>query len=153
MKKPIITLFLLLINLGLSHAQKLTFDYDSAGNQISRIHVCVNCPQSNKTSLSEDAKSIDAGTGELSMIDIGSGSSLTVNTEKQKINFHPPRNEKSALINIIIRNADNQTVFSSHVTEYSEPLEIDVSTFIAGKYLLFLNWTNGTKKVIELSKV
>ncbi|OMQ12515.1 T9SS type A sorting domain-containing protein [[Flexibacter] sp. ATCC 35103] len=127
---------------------KITFSYDAAGNQTSRI-LCINC-------LSKTAK-------EVKEIEVITNDDLDQFFEKDVISYYPnPVKEELYLqwqltkenyvTSINVYSVTGQLLRSYSGNERLNNLNIPFQTYSAGFYLVLLSYKDGGEKSIKIIK-
>jgi hypothetical protein len=149
--KKIITLLLLGICAFSSAQQKITFNYDSAGNQILRSLCLSGCNPTGKTV--DEAKEMEAVTQD----------DLLKFSEEDVISYYPnPVKEQLylrwELINdnkvssIAVYEMSGQILQNFSRTESTYNQIISFGEYPRGVYLVVLNYTSGEQKSIKIIK-
>lgn len=153
MKKAILLTLFALISYQVAIGQKLTFSFDSAGNQIVRTHVCVNCPS---VALSEYLGSDSQNfTNEryTAVVDLSTDMRLSVDTGRQTLHLLSAQKGNESITGITLLDERGHSVLSTTFPEYNVSRSVDLSDVAPGTYVLSLSWANGLKKEVEISKL
>ncbi|MCV2486488.1 T9SS type A sorting domain-containing protein [Flavobacterium sp. SH_e] len=149
--KRIITLLLFGICSLTNAQQKITFGYDSAGNQISRNLCLSNCGGTAKTV--EETKEIEALVED----------DLLKFSEEDVISYYPnPVKEllyikwelinRSKVSSITVYEISGQVLQTFSRTENTDNQTISFGEYPRGVYLVALNYGNGEQKTIKIIK-
>lgn len=153
MKKSILLfLFSFTISFGFAQDYKITFSYDSAGNQIQRNRVCVNCKSSKQkvvdstAIISENPKEIENNFSE-------EHSKLTAYpnpvTNMLKIEWTASKNKVQQ---IILFTFDNRQLLSRTVDSDWGSLDLNFTNFPIGGYIIVVLYDDHTKQSFKVIK-
>ncbi|WP_047418270.1 T9SS type A sorting domain-containing protein [Cellulophaga sp. Hel_I_12] len=151
MKKVILTSFLLL-QIIISYSQdKLAFKYDTAGNQISRQRVCLNCTAALKTKLPQsDSIPLIAENPEEIIIEFKLKS--YPNPVVDDLYLEWINNPEKLVSRIQLFTLDNRLLINLEVTENQGEQVISFSNYPVGVYLVSVYYNDKTKKSIKIIK-
>lgn len=149
--KNIITLLLIGLSAFANAQQKITFSYDSAGNQIVRNLCLSGCASTGKSV--KDVKEMEAVTDD----------DLLKFSKEDVISYYPnPVKEqlylKWELINdnkvssIIVYGMSGQILQTFSRTESADNQVVSFGEYPRGVYLVVLNYKNGDQKTIKIIK-
>lgn len=150
MKTFIVTLTFLLCSISIYAQDKLSFKYDTAGNQITRERICLNCnPQSRSATTETD--SMDVAADDLKAI-----------TEFQLKSYPNPvvdelyvewiNNPENLVAKIQLFSMNSQLLFDMNIKEKQGEQTINFSNFPAGIYNVVIHYTNRSKKSFKIIK-
>ena len=148
MQKLLFSIFLFSFITGFSQSEKIHFNYDVAGNQITRS-LCLNCSAKN-VAVKELASLKEADLIKFSENDTFSYYPNPVK-EELFLNWSSLNNDlkiKSIQINSIDGRVINSTINLSTVTSQT----ISFQTYPSGIYIIVLNYENGEEKTIKIIK-
>lgn len=136
-------MFLLSIN---SFAQKITFQYDIAGNQISRSY-CLSCRQSNLPI--KEFKDLE--TSDLQKFFPDDVISFYPNPVKDELYLEWELINENKVLNIQVYNINGQLL--KNIDEFSNnKTVISFQEFTTGTYIIILNYATGNQKSIKIIK-
>ena len=129
-------------------AQKLRFTFDTAGNQIERVWICIGCP-----AAVQEVKPSDLASGRLDSslqkIPVSKDLSLRVDTRQARIFLRRADSSLPALTGYWLRDSDDRTILSGKDIRSG----LDLSSVPVGTYLLYLEYPNGERYEIGVRKV
>lgn len=150
-KLLLLPICLLFIGITLSSAQnQLEFGYDSAGNQIRRNWVCINCKSAQETA--EITDSIQSLTQEDLPTNYESNIVAYPNptTDFLQIEWidNPLRQPKE----IFLYSMNSQLIYEKEIYSKNGSLEIPLEHHPSGMYILLVVYQNGDKKSFNILK-
>ena len=132
---------------------ELSFDYDAAGNQITRTWICVNC-----STFTQPMFAQQLGTVVIK-------ASTTVNTsEERKLTAYPNplvetlnlkwENPKYPIKSVDISTINGTRVYSQNypVVEEQNQVSVPFSKQIPGMYLVRVTYSDGKQEVVRVVK-
>jgi hypothetical protein len=144
--------FLLLALCTVSNAQqKITFNYDSAGNQIVR-NLCISgCNPAGKSA--SDVKDIEAVTeDDLLKFSKEDVISYYPNPVKEQLYLKWELINDNKVLSITVYGISGQVLRNFSNTENSDNQIISFEQYPRGVYLVALNYKNGEQKTIKIIK-
>ncbi|MBJ7880424.1 T9SS type A sorting domain-containing protein [Gelidibacter salicanalis] len=150
MKTFIVTLTFFLCSISIYAQDKLTFKYDTAGNQITRERICLNC---NPLSRSATTESDSLGIAD---------NDLKTVTEFQLKSYPNPvvdelyvewvNNPEMLVAKIQLFSISSQLLYDMNVNDRQGEQQINFSNFPAGIYNVVIHYTNHSKKTFKIIK-
>lgn len=149
--KKITTLILFLISLFSYAQQKITFNYDAAGNQILRELCLSGCSQSAKKV--EDVKEIEALTDEdLLKFSPEDVISYYPNPVKEELYIKWELKEGNSVSSIQVFSLTGQLLRSYSPNLHNTSQNIPFQEYPRGVYAVLLYYNNGDQKSIKIIK-
>lgn len=128
---------------------KITFNYDSSGNQIIR-KLCINC-QTGKTV--DEVKEIEAITDQdLSNFSAEDYFSYYPNPVKEELYLKWNLETDNQINSVYIYNINGTTLQSFLNLNKVQSLNIPFQNYPLGVYIISLSYTNGDQKTIKIIK-
>jgi len=157
MKKYI--LLFLIIGASANAQNKLTFDYDTAGNQTNRDLLCINCiavtaDEIENTEETEEPKE-DENTDE---------SNVETPSKKTIVSYYPNPVKEELFIEwreisegnyvtvVAVYSLSGQAVKTQPVPKGTSNLTLPFREYPAGVYIVFISYKNGDEKSIKIMK-
>jgi hypothetical protein len=129
---------------------KLAFNYDTAGNQILRDRICLNCyvavADAAKDSLPPDISDLTSQDW-LKEKFIASPNPVTA-----ILNVEWLSSKENDIRKIALYGGGNQLLFTLNTTNNRNSAEIDFSRFPSGFYLLLVTFADGNTKTHKIIK-
>lgn len=149
MKKCILFALLLLTTLVFSQ-NKILFEYDKSGNQVSRT-LCINCLQAGKSAATTTETAL-LETGDLQKFFPEDVISYYPNPVKEELylKWELINENKVSEIQLFTLNGQLLTTISKLKTTNTQT--IPFTNYPSGTYLLLLIYTNGDQKTIKIIK-
>lgn len=149
--KKIITLIVFGISIFSNAQQKITFSYDSAGNQIVR-NLCISgCNPAGKSV--QDIKEIEALTeDDLLKFSKEDVISYYPNPVKEQLYLKWELLNDNKVSSITVYGISGQTLQTFSKTESLDNQIISFEQYPRGVYIIALNYSNGEQKTIKIIK-
>ncbi len=145
----IFLLFILLqIGLALSAQTKLNFNYDGAGNQISRT-LCINCSSKSVQDVVEPAMITDNDLEKFLPEDV---ISYHPNPVREELYLQWELTQDNFVVSVNLYSVAGQSLQRYHLNNSSNNLTIPFQQYSAGVYLVLLSYKNGGEKSIKIIK-
>lgn len=135
---------------------KIEFGYDSAGNQILRDRVCVNCQSAAKTPLDTTIVAEVAGKKDLLEDDISD------EPENTNITAYPNpvtdvltvewATTKNKVGSILLHSATGQELGNNKIGPNQQNIELYFGRFPPGLYVVLVIYADGTKESFQVIK-
>lgn len=150
MKRPLLTLFFVLQFILSTAQDKLAFKYDTAGNQISRQRICLNCTPSVKASIAS-LDSIPVVAIEESKL-LNSKLTTYPNPVIDELALEWVDNPEKLPSKVQLNSFDGRVLYQLVLKEKQREQTIDFSNYSSGVYVLTVYYTNGKKETIKIIK-
>lgn len=153
MKKQILLLFsVLLAFLSFAQEYKITFSYDSAGNQIQRNRLCLTC-KSYKEKTATDSIVVMAETPKDIEDDLLQSSRITAypNPVTDILQVEWSSTEKK-VDQILLLSFDNKQLFNKKLNPKLSNLDLDFSQYPSGSYIVFVIYSDNSKQSFKVIK-
>ena len=147
--KIVLTGFLFLCFFSQVSGQKLNFTYDAAGNQTTRIWICVNCPPS--AALSDSLRSDKFP--DISTFSLSKDFKIRLDRTAQQLTFQWDRQSRYRVDSIEMMKVDASQRFTSIKSETSSFPKIDINALEVGTYLLYVYGFGGIRREVILHKI
>ncbi|WP_035644077.1 T9SS type A sorting domain-containing protein [Flavobacterium sp. ASV13] len=149
--KKIITLLLFGIFFLANAQQKITFGYDSAGNQITRVLCLSGCTPSSKPA--KEIKEIEAITEE-DMLKFSEEDVVSYypNPVKEELYLRWQLINDNKVFSIIVYGMSGQILQTLSNTDNTDNQTIFFGDYPRGVYLVALRYKNGDEKTIKIIK-
>lgn len=128
------------------NVNKVTFEYDTAGNQIRR-EICINCPSS---SGRQAAKETIAGQTENSLTQ--DRLSYYPNPVKEELNIQWGEEDKGHIQSIVVYSIDGRQMSTIAGIKATGIQTIPFLNFPAGMYLVVIRFDNKKEESIKILK-
>ncbi|TDE52697.1 T9SS type A sorting domain-containing protein [Flavobacterium sp. GT3P67] len=150
MKKIIYIMLLLSVTFSKAQNNKITFDYDAAGNQIKR-DLCLNCTNANyKTTNSKEVTALKEE--DLQKFFPEDVISYYPNPVKEELYLKWELIEGNLVTSIQVYGLSGQLLKSYSGLEKNNAQNIPFQTYPSGTYLIVLSYTYGEQKNIKIIK-
>ena len=147
--KHYLLLLVILFSLTTQAQTKLTFEYDSAGNQIKRV-LCLNCPS---TAKGVPTKEIEALAEEdLLKFSPEDVISYYPNPVKEELYLQWELTENKLVSSIQVISVTGQVLRTYEPVAGNNNQAIAFQSFSSGIYLVLLYYNNGDQKSIKIIK-
>lgn len=147
MRKFIISIFLVL-SISARAQQKLTFSYDNAGNQISRV-LCINCQSKPANELKEIEALVEDDLLKFSSEDF---ISYYPNPVREELYLKWELANDNTVSSIQVYAMNGQLLKTFYKTENINAQNIAFQDYPVGVYLVALIYTTGEQKTIKIIK-
>ncbi|WP_426484978.1 T9SS type A sorting domain-containing protein [Flavobacterium sp. 2] len=147
--KKIITLLLFGICFLSSAQQKITFGYDSAGNQLTRTLCLSGCTSKPTKAVKEIEALTDEDMLKFSQEDV---ISYYPNPVKEELYLKWQLTNDNYVSSIQIFSVSGQQLRTYQLTNYNESQNIPFQELPSGVYLVMLNYNSGDQKSIKIIK-
>lgn len=152
MNVKILTVLCVFILSSVGAQNKLTFSYDSAGNQILRDKVCINCTASKSTSL----KPQDSLASQKEIDDLNDVSNFKTiiypNPVTELLQIIWQDDENKIPENLQLFSSDNKLIASFRTNTKSYQQNINFSNYPIGIYVLLVTYNDGQKETFKILK-
>lgn len=129
---------------------KVLFQYDNAGNQISRT-LCINCSQAGRSAV-QTTEFAKLKTEELQKFFPEDQISYYPNPVKEELFLKWELNEENKVSEIQVFNLNGQLLKTLSKLQKVNSQTLQFQNFQNGTYLLVLIYTNGEQKTIKIIK-
>lgn len=146
MKKYLLLCFLGYSIVSIAQSNKITFDYDAAGNQIKR-ELCINCI-TNKSYKSEK----EILTEDYIKTDISDQISYYPNPVREELYLKWELAQEKTVTNIFVYSIGGQLVHSFQNTQTNNLQTISFINLPEGIYLLQMRFSDGMEKTLKIIK-
>jgi len=147
MKRRLLLLFLFFNLLGYAQQNKITFTYDAAGNQTSRIY-CLNCSGKQAKEIKEIEALVDEDLQKFFPEDI---ISYYPNPVKEEL-YLKWEMKDDYVLSVVVYNINGQILKSHAAGESINTLNIPFAEYASGVYIIALNYKKGDQKTIKIIK-
>jgi len=134
-----------------TYSQKLAFGYDTAGNQIERRYVCVNCRPADSIAAAKLAEELDKKN---TQNELTAERSIKVYpnpvSEVLTVNWNTP--EALSLTNIEVFNVLGARLFSMDYNPGQQQAKIPFANLPSGTYFLIGHYSDSKTETIKLVK-
>ncbi|QSB25551.1 T9SS type A sorting domain-containing protein [Flavobacterium sp. CLA17] len=142
--------FILFATLTSSFAQqKITFAYDTAGNQISRTLCLTGCTAKPGKEIKEIEAITDADMEKFSSEDV---ISYYPNPVKEELFLKWELINDNKVSSVIVYGVNGQVLKTFSKTDNLNTLNISFQEYSKGIYMVALNYSNGDQKTIKIIK-
>ena len=138
--------------LAQSEEYKIKFSYDSAGNQILRDRVCVNCSSAKTTTAKQNL--IAKTSVKEKIIEAEDNRSMITtypNPVTNLLNVVWTENEK-VVVQIAIYSADGRVLYTQEINSLSGQLNVDFGKYSPGLYLLLVSYRDNHQETFKVIK-
>lgn len=129
--------------------QKLTFDYDGAGNQRSRLWICVNCPPS--AALSHSSRVNESSN--IAKFSLSKDLKIQLDRSAQELVFGWDKKSPFEVDSIVMLKIDALKRFATIKSKPSSFLKIDTKELEEGTYLFYVYGSDRSRREIVLHKI
>ncbi|MFH6945047.1 T9SS type A sorting domain-containing protein [Flavobacterium sp. FlaQc-50] len=147
--RSVITI-VLLATFALANAQqKVTFGYDTAGNQISRVLCLSGCTAKSANQTKEIDAIVDGDLQKFFPEDV---ISYYPNPVKEELYLKWELIDNNKVSSVVVYGLNGQTLETFSRTETINTLTISFQQYLTGIYLVVLNYTDGDQKTVKIIK-
>ncbi|TRX42155.1 T9SS type A sorting domain-containing protein [Flavobacterium restrictum] len=144
--------YLMLLCIGFSFtvsAQKISFEYDAAGNQISRT-LCLSCTGKKATVIPKEIEAVTEK--DLQKFTPNDVISYYPNPVKEELYLKWELANDAFVTTLMLYNFNGQVLNSYSKSKKEDTQTIPFQSYPSGTYLLVLNYNNGEQKTIKIIK-
>ncbi len=155
MKKYILILVLSIFTISIGYTQdyKVTFSYDTAGNQIQRNLVCLTCKSSETKETITDSTAVEETSKDIEDSLLEEVSKLTAYpnpvTDILQVEWTPTEKKVDQ---IMLFTFDNRQLFNRQVDHKLTNIDLDFSPYPSGSYIVLVLYNNNTTQSFKVIK-
>lgn len=158
MKKYLLPLLLWVFAISYANAQlqyKIAFSYDSAGNQILRDRVCINCQSSKAAVDSTKVANLDERNDLLEDDDMEDSKNYNIMaypnpvTDILKVEWV---NVENNVKQIVVFSSGNRQILSKNIASNQGSIDLDFSIYPPGMYIVLVMYTDNSKQSFQAIK-
>lgn len=149
MKRILLLTFLIFCIVSSAQQNKITFNYDLAGNQISRELCISGCTAKKVKEIKEIEAIVDEDLEKFFPSDV---ISYYPNPVKEELYLKWDIIDDNRVSSLVIYGSQGQTLKTFMNIESLETLNISFVEYSSGIYIIALNYKNGNQKTIKIIK-
>lgn len=136
-----------------AQSNKMTFNYDLAGNQTTRVLCLSGCTSKTSSQSKEKLKEIEAIVDEdLKKFFTGDVISYYPNPVKEELYLKWQQSEGNYVSSIVVYGLNGQILKTYSKTENINTQNISFQSYPTGIYMIVLVYSNGEEKTIKIIK-